>query len=283
MKLAIIADQRRKKKDLPIINEAKNFFDSLYVPIDQVRLEIERDFAVKYNGEDLKEFDCVLPIPTLTYGELFYTVLRVLSESVYIPFDSERYLLASNQVLLFSYLRKNGIETRDFSVVTSKTPFEEIRKKVSFPLIAQPSYKKVVVTNIQTLRDVISLVRIGFPVKLEGIIKPEKNIWAFLVDDFIAGYEKTKNVSKSLEPNDELRTTALRIKELMGCEYCALNFLKYENRLILNRFIFSPDFSKFQNATKEDIIKTLLFKLSEKVKKRTEKKPWQKIFEVYKR
>jgi len=283
VKLAIIADQRRKEKDLPIINEAKNFFDFLYVTIDQIRLEIEKDFTVKFNGEDLKEFDCLLPIPTLTHGELFYTVLRVLSDSVYIPFDPEKYLLASNKALLFNYLRNNGVDTRDFLIVTSKTPFEEIRKTISFPLIAQPSYKRVVVTNVNTLRDVISLAKIGFPVKLEKVIRPEKNIWAFLVDDFIACYEKTKKGSKNFKPSDELRAKALKVKELMGCEYCALNFLEHENRLILNGFTFSPDFSKFQNATKEDIVKTLLLKLSEKVKKRNEKKIWHKIVEVYKR
>ncbi|MFQ6056887.1 MAG: hypothetical protein ACE5J3_13005, partial [Methanosarcinales archaeon] len=79
MKIAVVGDPRREEKDLPLIKEGKKIFDyCLYVPINQVRLDIEENFAVMYKDKNLMEFDYVLPIPTLSYREFFYNMIRIL-------------------------------------------------------------------------------------------------------------------------------------------------------------------------------------------------------------
>lgn len=282
MKIAVVGDPRREEKDLPLIKEGGGIFDScLYVPINQVRLDIEESFAVMYEDKNLIEFDYVLPIPTLPYREFFYNMVRILSESVHLPCEPEKYLLTFNEFLLFDYLRKNGIPTRDFIVTTSKTPFKEIKKDIQFPVIVQPSYKKVVVTDAHTLRDVISLSKFGSPVKLENLIKPRKNIWVFLTDNVIACYKKTKGIPKAMKSNGKLRKISLKIKKLVNCDYCALNFLEYDKKLILNKLTFSPNFSRFQEITKKNISKILLTQIYKELERKEEKKWWQKVYERF--
>jgi len=282
MKIAVVGDPRREEKDLPLIKEGKKIFDScLYVPITQVRLDIEENFAVRYKDENLMAFDYVLPIPTLPYREFFYKMVRILSESVHLPCEPEKYLLTFNEFLLFDYLRKKGIPTRDFIVATSKTSFKEIKKDIQFPVIVQPSYKKVVVTDARTLRDVISLSKFGSPIKLENVINPRKNIWVFLADDVIACYRKTRDVSKTMKPNGKLRKISLKIKKLIKCDYCALNFLEYDKKMVLNKLTFSPNFSRFQKITGREISKILLTQISKDLERKEEKKWWQRVYERF--
>ncbi|MDI6806557.1 MAG: hypothetical protein QMD14_01930 [Candidatus Aenigmarchaeota archaeon] len=282
MKIVVIGDPKRKEKDLPLIRESEKFFDvCLYAPINEIRVEIEKGLTVKFYDKNLADFDHVLPVPTLTYTELFYITMRVLSEFAYLPFEPQKYLLASNEPLLFHYLRENGIKTKNFFLLTSKTPIKNIKKEIVFPCVIKQLDKEVVVTNFHTFHDVISLQKAGSPLLVWNVIKSERNIWAFITDNFITSYEKTNSSSKPIELSNELKDMAFKIKKLMECDYCVLNFLKFKDDFILNKFTFSPNFSNFEKITKENIAKILMDVLHEKIKKK--KRWWHRIFEVVKK
>lgn len=282
MKLAIIGDPFRRKKDLPLVEEGGQFFETTYAPITEIRFDLDKKISVKHNHADLSEFDCILPVPTVRYKELFYAALRMLSSSL-LPFSAESYLLACNDELLFNHLVANGITARNFLTVASNVSLRRIVDRIEFPVIVRPPNKRVMVTNPQTLEDVIALTKVGIPVKIEAPIKAERDVWLFVVgDEVVACYEKTEGSSKPVAIGGELKKIAIRVRQLAECDYCALRFLWHE-RWILDRFTLSPNFANFQKITGKNVARYLIGHLRERAKE-LERTWWQKkLDEIFRR
>jgi len=277
MKIAILADSNRESKDQPIIDEAKEAFGEeavTYVPITQVRFDLAGQTAVRFNGADLAEFDCVIPIPTITHSELFYTALRMLgADEQELPLDAKKYLLIMNDELLFNFLEANGVRVREYITVASNASLDNVGEIIKYPALVRPPKKRVIVTNKQTLKDVISLYKIGTPIKIETPIKAERNVWVFVLrDEVLASYEGSGKNAKSFAVDDELKSIALKVRKLVGCDYCAMRFLMQRNEWILDKVALSPNFSNFQKITGINIARYIVSCFAEKTKKM--EKPW---------
>ncbi|HKZ45288.1 MAG TPA: hypothetical protein VJ343_01130 [archaeon] len=285
MKLAIVSDPQRGEKDSPLLMEASSFFEKvLFVPIGQIRVDLAENFAVKYGQINLADYDCVLPIPTLTYKEVFYITMRVLSNSTYLPINADRYIMATDEALLFKHLRQNNIRTREVFVVSSDMSMKELLKKTKFPIIVRMPYKRVIVTNSKTLQDVLSLAKVGTPVLIEPPMYAERNILSFVVGGgIITSYERIGEVVKPVEAGEEIKKLAEKISQAVECDYCALNFFSSKNQWILGKFMLSPDFQNIQEITSKNVARALLEHLAEKSKKHKERKMGEKISKLFRR
>ncbi len=288
MKVAILANESRKNKDNPIIKEAEQAFDEvIYAPIKKVRFDLvskglSNGISLEFEGFNLADADCVLVIPTNNYKELFYTALRMLDGCI-TSFDHKTYMLTINEDMLLNFLNSNDIIVRKSLVVSSNISIDKISERIKLPAIVCPPTKRVVVTNKQTLKDVLSLYKYGTPIRIETPIKSEKNVWLFILEDeVIACYEKMKNVDKVTAVDDDLKKLAIKIRNLVNCEYCAMHFLKRggktKSEWVFDRLTFSPDFSNFQKITGVNIGRYVISHFSERVKK-IEKGGWQKKLE----
>lgn len=289
MKIAILADPNRKAKDQPIIDEAKEAFGEeqvTYVPITRVRFDLSKGVTVRFNGADLAEFDGVITIPTITHSELFYTALWMLDGQT-MSFDAEKYLLIRNDELLFNLLESNGVHVRKSITVASNASLDKMDENIKYPALVRPPKKRVIVTSKQTLNDVISLYRIGTPIKIETPIKAEKNVWVFVLgNDVVASYEKSGKATKSFAVDSELKNIALKIRRLIGCDYCSMRFLMEKNEWILDKVALSPNFSNFQKITGVNIARYVVSSFLDKTRK-TEKPWWhariEEVFRIRKR
>jgi|GEM_PF-2385783 len=298
MKIVILANESRKAKDKTIIDEAKRVFDTVvYAPINKVRFDlttkkssiislgnVTTGISIKFEGKDISDADYILPIPTIGNWELFYTVLRMLEDRL-TPFDANTYMMISNEELLFSFLGSNGVNVRKSLVVASNISMDKINESVGYPVIVRPPRKRVMVTNKQTLKDVLSLYKFGTPICIESPIKSEKNVWVFVLeDDVIATYEKTRNVSRTMAADADVKKLAIKVRRLAGCDYCAMRFLSEKNEWILDQFTLSPNFSNFQKVTGANIGRYIISNCIRKVRD-AEKPSWQKrvsdIFKLY--
>lgn len=275
MRIAILADPRRKAKDQPVIDEAKEAFGDeavVYAPITQIRFDLGKDVAIRFNGNDLAELNGVIPIPTITHFELFYTALRML-DSQTMPFDAEKYLRIMNDELLFNFLESNGVHVRKYITVASNASLDRMEENIRYPALVRPPKKRVIVTGKQTLKDVISLYKIGTPIKIETPIKAEKNVWVFVLGDgVVASYEKSRKTRKPFAVDNELKEIALKTRRLIGCDYCSMRFLMEKNEWILDKVALSPDFSNFQKITGVNIARYIVSMFVEKTRKM--EKPW---------
>jgi len=206
----------------------------------------------------------------------------MLSDRI-LPFNHDSYLLSCNEELLFNYLNKHNVETRKFLTVASNISLNQLLEKIKFPVIVRPPNKKVVVTNKHTLKDVISLSSIGVPVRIESIIKCKRVVGIFVVgDDTVASYEVVKQSLKLAAIEDELKDIAIKIRKLVGCDYCSLRFLDNGN-WILDKFTFSPDFTNFQKIVGKNIARYVIASLVEKMKKKERSSLFKKIEELFTR
>jgi hypothetical protein len=273
MKIAIISGPHRKEKDSSLLKEAGNFFEKvLFVPIDQVRVDIAEDVAVKYGGINLSDYGCVLPIPGLTYREVFYIVMCALSKSTYLPMSPEKYLFSTDELAFFQYLNRNDVMTRDLSVVSSPTQVREIISRNKFPMTVVDQHKRIVVTNPKTLKDVLSLIKVGTPIKIEPTIYAQRMMFLFLVgDEVVSSYERKGEQVNVIEADNDLKKIALKVRHLTGADYCSLSFYYSKDHWILNKFTISPDFQGIQQTTNKDVARALLEYLAEKSKKSVER------------
>ena len=292
MKIAILANESRKKKDKPILDEAEQTFDEVvYAPINKVRFDIvskkrENGITLRLNGTDLSDADCLLTIPTNNKKELFYSALRMV-EGPIAPFDAKAYMLTINEELLFHYLGSNGIPVRKSVAVASNASMDRIDEKIKYPVIVRPPQKRVIVTNKHTLKDVISLYKYGTPIRIETPIKSERNVWVFVLgEEVIAGYEKVKNVSKVTAVDDDVKRLAIKVGRLVGCDYCALRFLKDKKsrKWVFDKLTFSPNFANFQKITGVNIGRHMISRYRSEGEKKGRKPVWfKKIEDLVKR
>lgn len=265
LRIAIIGDPNRRAKDQPLIDEAEKQCKALYAPITQLRLDLTANKrpSVRYNNKNLSRFDYVLIIPTITYKEMFYTVARMLGDKAK-PFTHKQYLLVLNEDILFKYLHRRGIHTRKsvFICASSSLPL----KNIKFPVIVRVGAKRVMVTNEQTLKDVIAFAERGKPIEIETPIKAKKIVWTFVVgDEVVAGYEKVKRTVKSTNVDDEVKKAGTTVSAALKCDYCALKFIIDQNdECILDKVTFCPDFSNFQRITSKNIARYVISYLKSK-------------------
>jgi hypothetical protein len=285
MKIAIVSGPHRKDKDSPLLKEAGNFFEKVtFVPITQIRVDIADGLHVKFGNTDLSEFGCVMPIPGKTYKEVFYIMMRVLSKSTYIPMHPEKYLFSTDEAALFNYLNRNGINTRELFVVSSQMPMSEVLKRTKFPLTVVEGHKRIVVTTPKTLKDVVSLAKVGTPIVIEPAIYAARSVFVFMVgDNAIASYERKGKQTKVIEVDDELKEIAVKVRNLIGCDYCSLSFYNSRGKWYLSKFTMSPDFGSIQRITHKDVARALLEHMAEKSRKSIDKRIGDKISRLFRR
>lgn len=284
MKIAIVADPRRKKKDQPLIDEAESKFDEvLYAPITQIRFDILRDskndgIRVKFEDQNLSKFDCVLPVPTITHSEIFYTAIWMLDDT-FMPFDSKQYMMYMNKELLRNHLRSKGIPIRDSITVASDISVDKILDSVDLPLIVRPPKKRVKVTSKSTLKDVLSLYKYGTPIRIETPIRAERDTWCFVVgDEMIAsyvGYQRKKN-GKNIPTSggSDVEKMAVKIRKELGWDYATIRMLKTKDDWIVDRIVMTPNFNRFQEITGSNIARHIMSRMSDESKRR--EKMWDK-------
>ena len=118
----------------------------------------------------MAESDYVIPIQTITHYEMFYTALCIL-EGQAMPFDAKKYLFIMNDELVFNFLESNGISVRKYITVASNASLDKVGENIKYPALVRPPKKRVIVTNKQTLKDVISLYKIGTPINQHNFLE----------------------------------------------------------------------------------------------------------------
>ena len=270
MRCVIIGDPNRVKKDQPLIDEAMSKFkDVVYAPITKVRFEIDdskNNAIVSFEGSDLSEFDSIMVIPTVTYSELFYTAMWILNGKV-TPIDEEKYLLIMNEDLMLRTLSSKGIPVRKQILVASNASLDQINDSLSYPAIVKPPKKKVLVTAMHTLKDVISLYKIGTPIAIETPVRAKRVVWIFVVgNEIVAGYEKSGKARENFSADEKLKGIVMKVKETLGFDYCSMRFLLGKDGWVLDRVSISPDFAKFQKTTGVDIARYIISSCSSETK-----------------
>jgi len=261
MKLALVGNSERIKKDECLISAAKKIFEEVkYFPIDQCLFFVGKTSFFKHENTSIKNFDLTFLIPTKTYFNLYLSLLLFLKKIKKIcTINFESFLILSNRALTLSFLKKHGIKVREIICIASNQPLNEILKKIHFPIILEYDSKRVFIPDGIVLRDVLKLIKVGTPINIIQPLKPKKIVFSFATPSKTILLQKNKKEYKIFS-NEKLEKISQQILKFFGCKFLTFKFLK-EDDWILDKIILAPNFSLFSKFYKnlgEDIIRGLI-------------------------
>ena len=252
--------------------EGKKFFDTVTVARpEELRLEVSEDMEVYHKDLNLSEFDGVLLLPKVERNEFFYMVARILEDKgVYLPVNSSALKILWNKPLVWKELSSNGIKIRKVYSIAQNVALGTIRDSISFPvLVTTPEGKKVLATNEEVLKDVLSLFRAGNMVMIEKPLKAQSVIWSFVVgNEVVASYERIKDSRVATTLDDKLKSVSVKIREVLGLDFCAVSFVKMKREVVVNSVTISPDWELFTKVTGKNLVGVLLSYVANRIKER---------------
>ena len=265
MKIAVIGSS---KENSTLVEEAEQIFDEvLYVPIDSVKLEVGEGQRALYKDVDLSTFDIILPLPKDTNREFFFLCLKILEKYTYTPISSDNFFIMDKKCLLMKKFIEQGLKVRKSAFLASNRTSKMLIENLKFPIVMR-SYpgKRVLVTNAETLNNVLSLFKAGNIRILEKPIEAESALWFFVVgNEIVASYEQLGENVRSISPDGEIISKLFRIKKAVDSDFFVVNFIRRKNSLILNDVLLTPDFSELDKVTGKNTSRLLLIYLKNKV------------------
>lgn len=293
MRIAIIGDPSRREKDAPIIESANKIFDEeLYVPITGVRIETgDENSKVVYNKKDLSSFDCILPIPSSKYLDMFLSIIKILSPCAYLPYGVKSLLLFSKNMLALSKLEEKGFAVLKMYYSISDKGIEASIPKISFPTEITIGTRSSVVDDEKHLRGMIKLRRPGQGILIqEPVVYPitsclvlKKDVVASVMIENGRSGRKEKKKMSSINIGSELKEIAINAIATLDSDYGLVSFTN-KNKII--NLSLSPDFSAIEKATAKGVASLLLNHMLESAKVRIKKKKkgfWKRLLRKKKR
>lgn len=260
MKVGIIS----RTADKNLIDFLSTKFETIFIPIEEIKFKIERELEVKFKNLNLLDLDYALILPNGS-KEIFYLLLRAIEKSVSTPIPSENLLILLNKPLLFNFLTKNEIKTKKIFGIAQNVVIQEILERVKLPLILNlPKGKRILVKKRSSLVDILSLFKPGYMITIE---KPLKNGFeAFVAQNFVICIKKDDE--KFLKVGKDIREELIKIKNLLSLDFCTIDFyLTGKNILVENvKISYSPKILKKTEKNLEFLARAI----EEKIKKERE-------------
>jgi len=268
MNIGIIGSPKGNKE---LITQAKKFFSEVvYIPINEIKLEVGSDFTAWFGNRNLSKMDIILPLPTSNF-EFFYMTLRILERHTLVTVPSSKFFLWWKKPAFFKLLAENGVGTRKSFMAAYAQTANSIIKRLKLPLIVTlPSRKKVSVTNKNTLSDVLSLFSPGYTFVFKKLVKPDRNIWSLIIgDEIVTSYEKSRENEKRIKINleSELKELVLKVRELLESEICSVNLIQVKSRVFVNDVLLTPEFEIYKEVSGINVYEVLFSYLQKKLKK----------------
>jgi len=162
MKLAIVGDPARKEKEEILIKIGKEVFDSVtYIPIDSIRLDIANGKIEAFSEDlDLYEMDCVLPLISPRYFNVFLSLVGALQGHTYLPFTF-RTLFDVRGAGGLVKLSERGCRVAPFTRSMNDAMLHKLSEKIKYPCTLQIGEKRLKVKNKGVFNHTLHLKKEG--------------------------------------------------------------------------------------------------------------------------
>jgi hypothetical protein len=253
MRIAIVGDPERKKTDAPLIERAHTVFEkALYVPINSIRFLAGKDFEAVYEREKLSTYDCVIPIPTKRYFDLFITLVYGLERKTFLPYNTNSLLAFEKGITPIGKLADLGFLTaHTFYTISNKT----IQYcSINFPTTVSIGGKSMLVENKRSLKTISKLRKAGQAILVKEKIEEPEIQCLVMGNEVVACMERNGKKYKSTNVGSIIQEKILNVIKFMGSEYGSVSMK--DNKI--TSISLSPDFQRFRKVTNKDITTPLL-------------------------
>lgn len=119
------------------IDAMKQYFESVdNLNIKQLEVNISgRDAAVLYEGEPLKEYDCILAKGSFRFAPLLSSVTSLLQDNTVMPIVESAFTVAHDKLLTHLALQRENIPMPRTYIAATSEAAKKVMKKMNFPII----------------------------------------------------------------------------------------------------------------------------------------------------
>lgn len=242
MKIAVIADGSEKKKIEPLLKAgSKVFANCVYVPVQDVSIEIFREPKLFVSGEQLGHTDCLLPLPSERHEQTFHAITHAFEKETYIPYSHDAFMALSSNVLALSLLKNMNYRTADYRYSFS----EKITKNIPFPMEIVISGKAAHVEHGKQLTQLMRFRGTNESIIVKEISESPVTECLVIGNEIVTAMIHKKRTAKT-SVNKGFASSISSAVAFLGSEYASVSI--QDNKII--SLSLSPDFTLFESVCK---------------------------------
>ena len=271
-----------------IIDEAKKIFEVAdMIDLRKIEIRIDKETVVLYDGEVLKDYDCMYFKGSYKYASLLYGLSEIYKDKCFIPIESNAHLLAHNKFLNhlhFSSDKLLKMPATYFAANVSET--KEFLKTLNYPIILKiPSgtHGKGVIfaeSNASASSMIDALDIFKQPVIIQDYINVRSDIRVIVAGDKIVG--SMRRIAKQgevranahqggeAEPfivTSEMKNMCIEASKKIKAGICAIDIIESDYGPLILEVNTSPGLQKITEITKKNIAFEIINYLYNETKK----------------
>ncbi len=278
-----------------ILEEAKNIFDEAdLIDIRKIEIKIDKKTTVLYNGEPLKQYDCLLMRGSYKYATLLYGLTEIYKNKCFIPIDATAHVLAHNKFMThLNFSSDKNLKMPGTYYAAKITETKEFLKTLNYPIILKfPSgtHGKGVIfaesaSSAISMIDALDVFK--QPVIIQDYIDIKSDIRIIVAGDKIIGSMKRIAKGDDIRANAHqggdaepfivtptIKQMSIEAAKKIKANICAVDIIESDYGPLILEVNTSPGLQKITEVTKKNIAKEMaqyLFEETEKFKAKEDK------------
>ncbi len=281
------------KSSKMILEEAEKVFDVAdHIDIRKIEIKIDKKTTVLYDGEPLKNYDCLYMKGSFRYSTLLYGLSEIYKDKCFLPIDSNAHIIGHNKFmthLFFSSEKNLKMPGTYFAAKISET--KAFLKTLNYPMILKfPSgtHGKGVIftesyTSASSMLDALDIFK--QPLIVQDYINIKSDIRIIVAGDKIVGAMKRIAKDDDVRANahqggdaipfvvtPEIKMMSIEAAKKLKAGVCAVDIIDSDYGPLILEVNTSPGLQTITEVTKKNIAKEIVNYFYEETKKLTENK-----------
>ncbi|MFW5705135.1 MAG: ATP-grasp domain-containing protein [Nanoarchaeota archaeon] len=276
-----------------VLEEAKQYFDVVdHIDIRKIEIHVGTKTEVLYDGEPLKDYDCIYMKGSFRYSALLYGLTEIYKDKCFVPIDSNAHIIAHNKFMThlnFSSNKLLKMPSTYFAAKVSET--KAFLKTLNYPMILKfPSGthgKGVIFTDsYQSASSMIDALDIfKQPVLIQDYINIKSDIRVIVAGSKVIGAMRRIAKSDEVRANahlggegepyivtTDIKNMCIEAAKKIRAGICAIDIIESDYGPLILEINTSPGLQKITEVTKKNIAKEIAFYLHEETRKLKEHK-----------
>ena len=262
--------------------------------IDIRKIEIKissKENQILYNGEALKEYDCIYGKGSFRYSALLSAITSAYFKKCYMPFSQDAFTKVHDKLLTHLELQKNQIPMPNTYLSSTTAAAKDILKKVNYPIIMKfpqgTQGKGVMVADsfagASSVLDALQSLRQPFIIQ-EYIETNGKDIRAMVIGGKVVAAmerkskedEKRSNIhaggsGEAVNLDSHTQKIAIQTAKILDSDICAVDILNSHKGPLVIEANLSPGLQGITKATKVSVADKIAKYLYQRTKEFVEK------------
>ncbi len=284
-----------------ILQEAEKLFDEAnLIDIRKIEIKMDKTTTVLYDGEPLKDYDCILMRGSYKYSSILYGLSQIYKDSCYLPIDSNAHIIAHNKFMTHLYFSSEKILKMPGTYFAAKiSETKAFLKTLNYPIILKfPSgtHGKGVIfaessMSANSMIDALDIFK--QPVIIQDYIDIKSDIRIIVAGSKIVGSMRRKAASDEIRANahqggdaepyivtTEIKKMSLEAARKIKADVCAIDIIESDYGPLILEVNTSPGLQKISEVTKKNIAKEIAQSLYDETIKLKESKDKVKTRDV---